>query len=195
MPDGYRRCVESWAPLHPDWKIEFWDMERLLSLDDILNRWVAKLDHPTMQSNLMRLEVVRKFGGVYLDCDIECLKPIDQLFSSAEAVISMRNRSWLDNCIIAAVPGSPWLTEVCRALFVRRATIHYILDIDGQYRLVTDRHPEVVRLPREVMNVSMHASDDKARKTAYAIHHHISLWKTMDDRYVRKYGSPAERSA
>lgn len=183
MPPEYRRCVESWTTLHPDWKIHYWT-ESSLREQDLANPWLFDIDHPTMQANLARLEVVRLFGGVYLDADIECLKAIDPLLDGKTAFISMRNRSWFDNCVIAAERGHPWITELCQGYGPRKDSIKFILDMDGLFRDVTEAHPEVMRLPRHILNVSFDPGDDKHRANAYAVHHHVSLWKTMDQRFL-----------
>lgn len=185
MLPQYAECEKSW-PVHcPGWEIRHWTDRELVKLP-IMNPWLFGLKNPTLQSSLARIEVVRLFGGVYLDSDIELLKPIAPLFEGQTAVISMRNESWLDDCVIAAEPNAEWLLDVCEEFGRRRPKIKYVFDNECPYRDVLDRHPEVSRLPRDVLSAYPPSAEQSAWKTAYAIHHRFSMWMTEDARYMAR---------
>lgn len=70
----------TWMKHHPDWTFHFW---RTTNLPENINPQVktALLDPKyaiTPRSDMLRFEVIRLFGGIYVDTDFECLKPFDQ---------------------------------------------------------------------------------------------------------------------
>jgi hypothetical protein len=71
---------------------------------------VVQMEH---KSDFVRLEVLRDFGGVYLDMDCVPLRSISNLLDSGyanvvggQAGLTMRSTGYLDNGIMMAVPHS-----------------------------------------------------------------------------------------
>jgi len=183
MTPDYESCMRSWDQTNPTWEHRHWTDADLAKLP-LTNPWIFDLNHPTLQSMLVRVEVVRLFGGVYLDCDIELLKPIDPVFEGKTVALSMRDQFWPDDCVIAAEPGSSWLTDLCAAYGSYRESLHFIFDQERPFCRTLARHPEVCRIPREVLSVSTSPADSERRKSAYGIHHYVSRWKATDARYA-----------
>lgn len=74
-----RECMSSWKRLCPDYEIIRWDES---NCDLGANRFVADAYHAgqwAFVSDYFRLRVVEEHGGVYLDVDVELLKPLDDL--------------------------------------------------------------------------------------------------------------------
>ena len=109
MPTHYLNCCQSWEKHHKGWDVKVWAKETLLTLQ---NAWVLDIDDPTLQSDVARFEIVKKFGGVYVDCDMLCLKPIDPLIASCDAFISKRSRDMLASSSFGATKEHPWLVDV-----------------------------------------------------------------------------------
>jgi len=69
----------SWMRHHPDWTFYFWRIDNLpkefnpKALSIINNPLYSK----TPKSDIIRFEIVRLFGGIYVDTDVECLKNFD----------------------------------------------------------------------------------------------------------------------
>lgn len=69
----------SWMRKHPDWTFYFW---RLDNLPDTISPAVkAAANDPGFalcpKSDMIRFEIVRLFGGIYVDTDMECLQSFD----------------------------------------------------------------------------------------------------------------------
>jgi mannosyltransferase OCH1-like enzyme len=74
----------SWMRHHPDWTFYFW---RPSNLPLHLNNKVLKAMNDsklaiTPKSDILRFEIVRAFGGIYVDTDMECLKSFDDLLDN-----------------------------------------------------------------------------------------------------------------
>lgn len=79
--------VRTWLAHHPNWKIKFWtdrvrplphpEMEFCLIKDFPLQRlakFYRESDNYAEKSDLLRLEILWKEGGIYVDHDVLCLK-------------------------------------------------------------------------------------------------------------------------
>jgi len=76
-----KRCIESWKKFCPDYKIIEWNEENY----DINNHPFVKRAYQKKKwafvSDYARLDIIYRHGGVYLDTDVEIVKPIDELLS------------------------------------------------------------------------------------------------------------------
>ena len=52
------------------------------------------------KADIARYEVIRRFGGVYLDTDMECLRPIDELITEDVSFFAGREASGFINISI-----------------------------------------------------------------------------------------------
>ena len=83
-PFPYERERETWLRHHPDWEHRLWT-EAELPGDLELTEAANLLRQPAERADILRLELLHRHGGVYLDADFECLKPIDPLLDGATA--------------------------------------------------------------------------------------------------------------
>lgn len=81
LPDGDKRRVEEWRKLLPDWEIRAWGNEevdhgsRYLQQAYSVKAWNRVSDYT-------RMDALTRFGGVYLDTDVDILKPFDPLLGN-----------------------------------------------------------------------------------------------------------------
>ena len=80
---GFDEWRESWARNHPGWELRLWTDDNLPA--GLRNPVVYERErHPVERADILRLELVYRFGGVYLDADLECRKPIDSLIKGLD---------------------------------------------------------------------------------------------------------------
>src|SRR5690606_1397518 len=64
-------------------------------------------------SDLVRLQVLRDHGGIYLDTDVEVVRPFGRLLEEA-CVVGFQQREntsdWVNNAVLLAAPGHPFLS-------------------------------------------------------------------------------------
>src|SRR3954469_16671428 len=103
MPAEYVEYGRSWERLHPGWEVRTWGEA---DLDWLENR--AEFERAprfTTKANIARYEIVHREGGVYVDCDFEALRPIDDLLDGATLVVGEERAGRLNNAWFAATPG------------------------------------------------------------------------------------------
>ena len=81
LPPMVLKCMESWKKFCPDWEIKCWDES---NLDIDINQYCREAYDAkkyAFASDVLRFKVVNDNGGVYLDVDVELLKPLDDLLN------------------------------------------------------------------------------------------------------------------
>ena len=80
-----QKCIQTCYDVHKEWKHMFWtdgnlpNMEPFVEEYDIDNNYARK-------SDLVRIMALYHYGGVYLDTDVECIKPIENLLEGYKFV-------------------------------------------------------------------------------------------------------------
>lgn len=77
IPESYHRYMATWRDMHPEWEYHLWTDKDVKSVyikrRDIFDR----ANNYGMKSDILRYELLKQYGGVYVDTDFECLKPFD----------------------------------------------------------------------------------------------------------------------
>lgn len=79
MPKQFRDNIETWKKYCPDYEIRRWDEN---NYDIEKNRYMSqayKAKKWGFVPDYARLDVIYNYGGIYLDTDVEILKPLDPL--------------------------------------------------------------------------------------------------------------------
>lgn len=81
--EKFHRFRRTWMQHHPDWTFYFWRLDNLPDdIKTIFNNIPNISEYNvTVKSDILRLLVVNKFGGIYVDTDMECLKPHDEFLN------------------------------------------------------------------------------------------------------------------
>ena len=113
IPAEFDAWWEAWAALNPGWTLRTWTEPGALR-----NR--REYDRATTlagKADVLRYEVVLREGGVYVDCDEEPLRPLDDLdLGGHSAFAGLESDGWIANGVIGAEAGHPALEAVVRGL-------------------------------------------------------------------------------
>lgn len=82
LPPLAKKCIASWKKFCPDYKIKRWDETNFdISICDYVKEAYSAKKWAYV-SDYARFYILNKFGGVYLDTDVELLKPIDNIIKN-----------------------------------------------------------------------------------------------------------------
>jgi hypothetical protein len=173
VPKEYQGYQRTWLRHNPGWELRVW---READVPPDLRRPEAaeRLRAPAERSDILRLEILWREGGVYVDTDFECLKPIGPLLEGHDFVIGLAKPGRVNNAFMASVAGSPILDRALVELsprdfygFSKEVAGPPFLDrmVDGAEG-VTFLAPELL-YPRT----------PAAEKDAFAVHHEARSWK------------------
>ncbi len=78
MPQSQKKCIEGWKKLMPDYEIKRWD-ESTFNLDEFpLAKYACEVKKFALASDVCRYNVLSKYGGIYLDTDVEVYQRFDR---------------------------------------------------------------------------------------------------------------------
>ena len=111
--------IKSFINLNPDYEWLFMDDSRCDNfIKDHFNKefynMYKSLPHGVMRADVWRVAVVYVYGGVYVDTDCRCIKPISEWLKPEDSLIvgeEMDNGD-LFNCMFAAEPRHPAFLSV-----------------------------------------------------------------------------------
>lgn len=88
MPEEYAEYGEKWDRLNPDYTVRMWGEEDIKEFpefkavfDDLYKRDAGRqgIELYVQMADLMGYAIIHKYGGVYVNTDIEPLKPLPEL--------------------------------------------------------------------------------------------------------------------
>jgi hypothetical protein len=79
IPPMNQRCVESWRKFCPDYEIKLWNEKNYDFMEHPYARAAYNQKKWGFVSDYSRLDIIYNYGGIYMDCDVELLKPLDEL--------------------------------------------------------------------------------------------------------------------
>jgi inositol phosphorylceramide mannosyltransferase catalytic subunit len=188
FPDEYATHQETWRTHNTGWELHFWRDDNLppgLTRPEVYDSSRT----PWERADILRLEVVNRFGGVHVDADFECLRPIEPLLDdSVEFFIGYRKPGHVNGALFGAVAGHPLLVEGLTKI-QPRADGAYDKDATGPKfleALLTGR--EGVRYFDPPVFYPRTAEE---LEQAYATHHRARGWK--DEEGLRRSLAKAEK--
>ena len=79
MPPLAEKCIKSWKKYCPDYEIICWNEENFDVTENRYMREAYEARKWAFVSDYARLKIVYEHGGIYLDTDVELIKPLDPL--------------------------------------------------------------------------------------------------------------------
>lgn len=121
-PEWQQHFAASWQ--QPGWELRQWDEAAVEELFPLTNQRIydrAEQIAPNhvgqLRSDVLRYEILLRHGGVYVDADFECLRPIDPLIDGAECFAAWEIQGrWIANGLVGAVPAHPFIEALVRQL-------------------------------------------------------------------------------
>jgi len=112
VPDCYRKYMSSWQRYHPTWDYYVWTDVDVKSIEITNRAAFDRAQNPAMRSDILRYEILRQYGGLYVDTDFECLRPFDDLlYLNFFTGISYDSVLQLYNGLIACRPNHPIIND------------------------------------------------------------------------------------
>ena len=111
LPDLAQRCVASWKKYCPDYEIIRWDETNFDGNNSRYYQEALAAKKWAFASDYVRLSVLAQHGGIYMDTDVELLKPLDQ-FLENEAFSGFEAPDRIPTGIMACRPGFPLFQQL-----------------------------------------------------------------------------------
>ena len=110
LPELALRCIESWKKNCPDYEIRRWDESNFdLNYNDYV-REAMEAKKWAFVTDVVRLYALVNYGGIYMDTDVEVLKPLDDLLSY-DAVSGFESETQIPTGLMACRDLHPMFRE------------------------------------------------------------------------------------
>lgn len=110
LSDLTLKCIESWKKFLPDYEIIQWNEDNF----DVNSYSFAKEAYEAKKyafvADVCRLEVLNKCGGIYLDTDMEVIRPITNV--TDEIIFGFEDVEFVNTAIIIAPKHHEFLIEI-----------------------------------------------------------------------------------
>ncbi|MEU6555906.1 glycosyltransferase [Streptomyces sp. NPDC046915] len=205
VPPEWEAWADSWRQRHPGWGYRLWtDADNRAFLQEHYPWFLPVYDgypEAIMRADAIRYFLLDHFGGLYVDLDFECLRPVDDILDGHELVLGCepeahtrlllaRRRGFgriVGNAFIASRPGHPFWAHVHQQL-VGSHKSSSALDATGPFFLtraidsvpdpasITVLGPEVLYPEVSPYAAELFGPQNADHERAYAVHHWSGSW-------------------
>lgn len=134
LPDFRRLCVETWEAQNPNWQVILLDQQsvfQFLEPNELPRLWPEM--YVPWQADAVRLALLAKFGGLWIDASTMCFRPFDEwmystilsddrpedvgaFYFSSWGCEMFKSKEYVENWVMAARRNHP-LVAAWKALF------------------------------------------------------------------------------
>ena len=204
-PRKIENCIDSWKALLPDYEIIKWDLNKF-PLDKCL--WVEQAYNArkyAFAADYIRLYALATEGGIYLDSDVEVIKPFDDLLSLPYFICKENSPQGIEAATIGAEAGCEWImkcldyyegknfidsqgrpnTRVLPSIIKEIITSNYdIAEVLSPDNIILD-NSKVFILPCDYFSPKNYVTKKiKITNNTYSVHHFAGTWQPFWKRWL-----------
>ena len=196
MPSLALKCIDSWKKYLPDYELKLWNEDNF----DINLVFYVKEAYEFRKfafvTDYVRLYALYHEGGIYMDTDVEVLKPLDDLLGlPAFSGYESNKFSSFPTGLMASAKGGIWVKEQLNYytgihfikpdglpdLTTNTQTISRIMtengfELNGQYQVYKE---DMHCFPKDYFCPKTSTGVLKLTKNSYCIHHFAGSWETL----------------
>ncbi len=111
-PSSIQKCLDTWQKHLPDYEFVLWDTNRFNLDEHVWVKQAFEAKKYAFAADYIRLYAVYHYGGIYMDTDVEVVKPFDDLLhrpyfvgAEGDGIIeagvfgAQKHTSWLKPCL------------------------------------------------------------------------------------------------
>lgn len=200
FPPKIQKCIDSWKKYLPDYEFKLWNEETFDVNSCQFAKEAFELKKWAFVSDYARIEAIYKYGGWYLDTDIEILKPIAPL--EVHRVVLGTDEDGAITAMYGTEPRHPYWKKVLdyyRTMsFVKpdgslnMAVVNeHLQEVLAEYGYVhKNKYQElkegIILYPDDYFHVvSLERGTKHQTENSYAIHWQTMTWTSKTSHFVR----------
>lgn len=200
LPEEDAKYIADWQRLNPDFEIRHWSEKDVDLTKYPLAQKALAQQRWALASDIIRMLVMCENGGIYLDTDIELLKPLES-FTKYCAFACWESKYWFTTSVFGAEKHSPWIAKILKRYELAKPdhkittetflkTVHspsiyaqdiYGIELDGETKVYKDSNFATFAseyfCPKHYMTGEL-----KTTEKTVAIHHYASTWHTKSEK-------------
>lgn len=206
FPDLIANCRKTWQEKLAGYELVLWDINH----PEIAgNNWVRQAFESkkyAFAADYIRLYAIYHHGGIYLDTDVEVVKPFDDLLHK-KYIIGSEGEGIIEAGVIAAEKGQPWVKD-CLDYYDGRSFVkadgtldtwtlprimmqqiginREIVELDKPSFLAAEDDPSKLwMLPKDFFCAKNHGTGVIERTAnTYCVHHFAMSWISKSDTFL-----------
>ena len=193
VPTKMKQYIAGWKRMLPDYEFIKWDLNRFKKDSSV---WVSEAVDKgkyAFASDYIRLYAVYNYGGIYLDMDVEVLRPFDELLEQPYMfAYESPDEKLIEAGCFGAEKHDPFL-KACLAYYKDRHFIRRDGNEDTQPlskvmgNIIRNRNIKLDIYPWDYFTAkSFDTGIETPGENTYAIHHFASSWKSKEERRIIK---------
>ena len=194
LPELALQCLESWKKYLPDYDIIVWNEENFDVNSYLFSSEAYKERKFAFVSDVCRLHALKEMGGIYLDTDVEFIKPLSEEILNNDAFTGFEGNFLLSSAIMGSEKDGKWINDLLahyqnRSFYLQDG----ILDLNPNTEIITAFMKETKGLAIDnsfhaiAQYCSVYPSDFfcpkswktlkiNSTKNTYCIHHFAGSW-------------------
>ncbi len=112
LPELAVRCLESWKKHLPEYQIVVWNEDNFDVEQYRFASEAYKEKKYAFVADVCRLYALKKMGGIYLDTDVEFLRPIEKYMLNEAAFTGFEDNLLLSSAIMGSEKNGQWINDL-----------------------------------------------------------------------------------
>lgn len=204
LPPKIKGYIETWRKLCPDYKIKEWNEN---NFDINSTKWTKEayaVKKYAFVSDYVRLYALYYEGGIYLDTDIEMIKPFTELLNYHSFIGFDIKGKHLGTATLGSEDHKQWIFEIMQ-YYKRRSFINYVGKLNVQpnpyiFSLVLSKYNivyndqfqilnnKIALFPTEYFTAKDYLTGEiKKTNNTYCIHHFCGSWLNSKNILIKIY--------
>ena len=209
--------INSWKKNCPDYEIIEWNEDNFDINCNAYVREAYKQKKYAFVTDYVRLFALYNYGGIYMDTDVEVLKPLDSFLANS-SFAGFENNEQLCTAVIGAEKNNPWIKDLMeeyndRSFIMKDGSLDLTTNVIRVTNLTREKYGLKTESSFQNLNdiVCLYPIDYFSPKdwftgkiniteNTYTIHHFVASWhsekqkkqneKIRQDllKYIKKYG-------
>lgn len=201
QPPIMQKCLDSISKFLPAWQCKIWTDADIPSLNLTYQQYYDEETNYGAKSDILRLELLYRYGGLYLDVDFEILQSLDILHHTYEFYACLQPgdvEELIGNSVIGTIPNHPvikhclenlannrWNPDILR----RTGPVHF----EESFAAMVPQLPDarIIAFPKSYFfpinyfeeNRTQEHIESLIKPEAFGIHYWAGSW--LDENYLR----------
>ena len=111
FPEHIQYCVDSWKKYLQDYDFILWNFDRFPKGKSLWVDQAFEYKKYAFAADYIRLYALYNYGGIYLDCDVEVIKPFDKYMELSTMICWQKDVPGLEVAAFGVEKGLPWIKE------------------------------------------------------------------------------------
>jgi len=199
MPGEFVHYGETWRGCYPDWEVKLWSEDSVPRLEnqELFDSASTLVPGAAEQfrADVARYEILWRFGGLYVDADLECRRSIVDLLGGVSLIAAWEvDNIWINNALLGCTAGHPFMRALIdglpkNVLSVLKRQPNHMSGPRYVTRMFRELSPEMLLLPSARIYPYLWNEldrEDEEFPEAFAIHRWWNRRKRISREFPRR---------